>query len=212
MRHVLMRHVLPAALVFALASATFPAHAQGRIAIYRCTDASGALTIQNDVPCPKGSRQDKRAVDVPPPMPAYRPVPAAPAPVLPKPPVLTAAAAETSEPAIADADRLPPPALYRCNTYDNDSYLSEDAEPPPRCVRMETVGLDGSTDGGAGVACQMVTDQCERVADGAVCDAWKQRLRETQATWKFTRADDAEASKADYERVDKIMRESTCGK
>ena len=30
-----------------------------KVVIYRCTDASGALTVQNAVPCPKGSKQDK---------------------------------------------------------------------------------------------------------------------------------------------------------
>ena len=82
---------------------------------------------------------------------------------------------------IADKDRLPPPPLFQCNTYDNDSYLSENATPEPRCVRLETTDLQGSTDTSGGVACQMVTDQCQRVADGAACDAWKKRLRETEA-------------------------------
>ena len=155
-------------------------------------------------------RQD---IDVPPAMPAYVPPPAA-KPVVASAPVAVPVVADApAEPAIADADRLPPPALFRCNTYDNDSYLSEDAAPPPRCVRMETVGLDGSSDSNGGsVACQMVTDQCERVADGAVCDAWKQRLRETEATWKFARADDSDTNQADYQRVRKIVEESTCGK
>jgi hypothetical protein len=37
-------------------------------------------------------------------------------------------------------------------------------------------------------------------------------LRETEATWKFARADDSDNEKAGYERVRKIVRESTCGK
>lgn len=208
-----MRNLLTIALLFAAASSVSSSlHAQGRLVIYRCTDATGALTLQNDVPCPKGSRQDKRVVDVPPPMPAYRPMHVAPAPAAPKPVAPAAAAKTASEPAIADPDRLPPPALFQCNTYDNDSYLSESAEPPPRCVRLQTTGLDGSTDNGAGVACQMVTDQCQRVADGAVCDAWKKRLRETEASWKFARTEDIDTNQAEYGRVGKIVRESTCGK
>ena len=210
-----MRHVVLAVLVLGCVFLAAPAgHAQSNMVIYRCTDSFGALTVQNNVPCPKGSHQDKRVIDVPPPMPAYVPplvaptVIAAPDPVAP--PVVDDAAADA---AIAVADRLPPPMLFRCNTFDNDSYLSEVAEPPPRCVRLQTVGLDGSADSNGGsVACQMVTDQCERVPDGAVCDAWKQRLRETEATWKFARADDSDASQGEYERVRKIVRESTCGK
>ena len=116
-------------LLFASALlAPAPAPAAG-VVIYRCTDAFGALTVQNDVPCPKGSRQKKQIIQAPPPMPAYRPparvAPVAVAPpVAPAPPAGNAATAAPSAPVIADADRLPPPALFQCNTYDNDSYLS----------------------------------------------------------------------------------------
>ena len=209
-----MRLVVLAVLVLGCVFlATSAGHAQGSVVIYRCTDSFGALTVQNNVPCPKGTRQDRRVIDVPPAMPAYVSTPAAKPVAAPEPVVAPAVVEAPDEAAIADADRLPPPTLFRCNTYDNDSYLSEDAAPPPRCVRLETVGLDGSTDNNGGsVACQMVTDQCQRIPDGAACDAWKQRLRETEATWKFARADDSDNEKAGYERVRKIVRESTCGK
>ncbi len=200
-------------LALALALGAPATGANASVVIYRCTDAFGALTVQNDVPCPKGSKQQKQVIEPPPPLPAYRPVP----PAVPEPPAAApepepAAAPEPAAPAIADADRLPPPPLFQCNTYDNDSYLSEDAEPAPRCVRLETTGLDGNADSAAGQACQMVTDQCQRVADGAVCEAWKQRLRQAEAAWKFGRADAAAASQAEYERVLRIVRESTCGR
>lgn len=183
------------------------------VVIYRCTDAFGALTVQNDVPCPKGTKQKKQVIQPPPPMPAYRPVPAPE----PSPPVEVLAPTPTSEgepapPPIADSDRLPPPALYQCNTYDHDRYLSEDATPEPRCVRLETTDLSGSADTSAGVACEMVTDQCERIADGGACLAWKQRLREVEAAWKFARPAEADANKAEFERLQKIVRDSTCGK
>jgi hypothetical protein len=211
-----MRHVVLAVLVIGCAFFAIPAgHAQGSVVIYRCTDSFGALTVQNNVPCPKGTKQDRRVIDVPPAIPAYVPTSTA-RPVAtsePEPAATPAVVDAPDEPAIADADRLPPPALFRCNTYDNDSYLSEDAAQPPRCVRRETVGLDGSTDSNGGsVACQMVTDQCQRIPDGAACDGWKQRLREAEATWKFAPADDSDNEKAGYERVRKIVRESTCGK
>lgn len=186
------------------------------VVIYRCTDAFGALTVQNDVPCPKGSRQKKQVIQAPPPMPAYRP-PARVSPAPKPPPATPAPPAEgagtaLSTPAIADADRLPPPALFQCNTYDNDSYLSENPTPPPRCVRLQTTDMAGTADNNVGVACQMMTDQCQRIADGGACAAWKQRLRELEAGWKFARADDADAAKAEYERVLKIVRDSTCGR
>jgi len=203
-------------LVLLLVASALLAPARARAAgvvIYRCTDAFGALTVQNDVPCPKGSRQKKQVIHTPPPMPAYRPparapIAPAPSPAAPAPP----AGAPTTPPAIADADRLPPPALFQCNTYDNDSYLSENASPPPRCVRLQTTDMAGTADDNVGVACQMMTDQCQRIADGGACTAWKQRLRELEAGWKFARADDADAAKAEYERVLEIVRDSTCGR
>lgn len=212
----MMRNLLAACALFAAASSlSLPAHAQGSVVIYRCTDANGALTVQNDRACPKGSKQEKRVIQSAQSMPAYRPMPApktTPHAAASAKPATPPSAPKDDEPAIADADRLPPPALYQCNTYDNDTYLSEAAEPPPRCVRLQTTGLDGSPDNGAGVACQMVTDQCQRVADGALCDAWNKRLRETEASWKFARTDDINGTQADYDRVRKIVRESTCGK
>jgi hypothetical protein len=180
------------------------------VVIYRCTDTFGALTVQNDVPCPKGSKQQKQVIQPPPPMPAYRPVAPMPLPALS--PAPTPAVPVEPEPAkIADSDRLPPPVLYQCNTYDHDSYLSENATPQPRCVALQTTDLQGASNN-LGSACQMVTDQCQRVADGAACAAWKQRLRETEAAWKFARPADADANRAEYERVQTIVRDSTCGK
>ena len=38
------------------------AHAD--LVIYRCTDASGAVTVQNDQRCPAGSREERRVIDV----------------------------------------------------------------------------------------------------------------------------------------------------
>jgi hypothetical protein len=193
------------------------------VVIYRCTDASGALTVQNDVPCPKGSRQKKQVIQAPAAMPAYRPAPrppvampdpapAAPAAATQSSPATTAPATAPAAAAIADADRLPPPALYRCNTFDNDSYLSEDNAPAPRCVRLRTTDLSGNTDDSAGTACQMVTDQCQRIPDGAACAAWTQRLREVQSASTFAAAGTADAAKVELGRVQTIVRDSTCGR
>lgn len=188
-----------------------PTHAAS-VVIYRCTAASGEVTLQNGAACPKGSHQQKQVIESPPPMPAYRPPPmpvAVPEPIVEHAPADAASADAPST--IADKDRLPPPALYQCNTYDNDSYLSETATPEPRCVRLATTDLQGSPSD-AGVACQMVTDQCQRVADDGACDAWKRRLRETQSAATFGRSDDVAANNLEVERVRRIVRDSTCGK
>src|SRR5690606_32166603 len=73
-----LRPALIAMLVLAAsAAAGFMARAQNAPVIYRCTDASGAVTIQNDTPCPAGSKQQIRKVEAlpstpPPPSPSLQ--------------------------------------------------------------------------------------------------------------------------------------------
>ena len=197
------------------------APAQDASPIYRCTAAGGEVTIQNGVPCPAGSRQEVRKVEAlpsrPPPAPSggpaaaedtlYRPPPlsdfvqvAAPrdeAPAKPERPGLPKAAA------IAAADRLPPPPIYRCETWDNDSYISEDPAPKPRCVRLDTAGV--------GAACENKYDQCARVPDGAACAGWKRRQGEIESGWRHAKAADKPGLQEEFARVTKILQDTTCG-
>jgi hypothetical protein len=187
------------------------------VVFYRCTDAAGALTVQN-MPCPKEQKQEKRVMQgiaTVPMAPAASPTPkpASPAPATPAPAATVAAPART-EPAAAnidDAKRLPPPILFQCATYDNDRYLTEDSAPQSRCRALRTVGLDGNPQAGAGQACEVVHDQCARVPDGALCDAWKKRRDETEVAWRFARPENIDRNKADFDRVSRIVNESTCG-
>lgn len=209
--------------VLLLASAG--AAAQGKVTIYRCTDALGQLTVQNDTPCPKGSLQEKRVIEGAPSSSAPPTFITAPVPPIPQanpsphPPVssqlpsVTKPAARPAAPkqAIADADRLPPPALFECRTYDNGRYLSDDGDPPQRCAPLQTTGL-GTTASGAGVACQMVTDQCQRIPDQGLCENWKQRLREAESALRFGRSETQAAAQAEVERIQRIVVESTCGR
>lgn len=213
--------LLPALLVLALL-AWWPARGNDQIVIYRCVDAFGQVTLQNGVPCPKGSKQERRSVEAVQSMPAFQPAP------MPMPQAPTAAEDATgladssavagdadgdSEDSIdADAERLPPPPLYQCHTWDNDRYLSDDGEPSPRCVPMQTVGIGGLPNLAAGGACRMVTDQCERIGDDAACEAWARRAREAEAGWRFAPAELAEQRKAERDRIRRILRESSCAR
>ena len=116
-------------------------------------------------------------------------------------------AADTAPP---DPDRPPPPPLFRCATSDNDSYLSEEQEVPPRCLPLRTVGLDGNPAAGAGRACEVVRDQCSRVPDGAACDAWRRYAREAETRWRFAHPDNVEKRQAEYDRLAKIV-STSCG-
>lgn len=208
-----------AALLAAAASATSGA-AASQVVIYRCTDASGALTVQNDEPCPAGSRQERSVIQPPPPMPVY--VPQAPPPEAPVPepepePEPEAAPAAPDRPdaprpaRIADADRLPPPPIFRCHTPGNDRYISEDAEPKPRCVAMQTVGINGDPALAAGAACEWQYDRCERIPDGEACDGWRQRSREIESSWRYARGDGKAPLQEEFARVATILADTSCG-
>lgn len=194
------------------------AHAQDKVTIYRCTDARGHLTIQNGTPCPKGSRQKIEVVETPMVIPRYTSPPAivtevpdlTPAPEPPPPAVEHPQAPPPAR--IADADRLPPPPLYRCTTWENDSYLSEDADPKPRCVALQTTGLGGNINNGAGEACEMKYDLCARVPDEKACDGWKQRQQEIESTWRYAPGADKQRWQDEYARATKILNDTTCGK
>lgn len=118
---------------------------------------------------------------------------------------LPRATAAASEP---DPDLPPPPPIFRCTTYDNDSYLSEQAEVPPRCLPLRTVGLDGNPAAGAGRACEVVRDQCSRVPDGGACEAWRRHAREAETRWRFAHPDNVERRRAEHERLAKLVGES----
>jgi hypothetical protein len=199
-----------------LAADALPARAG--VVIYRCVDAGGAVTVQNDTPCPKGSKQTRRVLDTPPPSatpPAFvdaAPVAAEPSPVVaPEPPPSTPAPDPARTNAQPDGERLPPPPIFECTTFDNDHYLSDDGTPSERCVPLEVTGIGDGSAPGVGAACQKTTDTCQRVPDGAACDAWKRREREARATLMFGKAEDKDKNEADYERVQRIVTESTCG-
>jgi len=191
-------------------------HAQAPV-IYRCTDASGAVSIQNDTPCPAGSRQEIRRVEALPSMPPPPPA-AAPARTVLAPPPL-ADFVQVAGPAgesiagperpqlpaaarIADSARLPPPPIYQCETWDNDSYVSEDAAPKPRCVRLDTAGV--------GQACEMKYDRCARIGDKAACDGWKRRQREIESSWRHARGNERQPLQEAFARVTRILTDSTC--
>ena len=213
------RHRPGLAAALALLAAAAPAATAQQVVIYRCTDASGALTVQNDEPCPAGSREERAIIEPPPPMPVYVPQAPAPAPVTSSATQAAAAATpvaperpDAPAPArIADADRLPPPPIFRCHTPGNDRYVSEDAEPKPRCVPLQTVGINGDPGLAAGAACEWQYDRCERIPDGEACDGWRQRGREIESTWRYARGDARAPLQEAFARVSTILSDTTCG-
>ena len=195
------------------AASTLPGvRAQDEILIYRCVDASGGVTLQNDVPCPAGTQQTVKKIGtvqtmrtpdviVPP------PPKAPPAPPPPKPETPPAAAPPPAPP----APPAPPPPLFQCRTWDDRDYLSDTATPPATCVPVQSRGIDGSLELAAGETCEMRPDACAEVPQAQLCVSWKKRVDEADFRWKLAGARD-DARKAELERVRATYLGSTCVK
>ena len=99
------------------------------VTIYRCTNASGALTLR-DSPCLKGEQQDVRTMQRPrDPAPSAQPPAPTPTPAAPVPNTTVQVVYLT-----------PPRPLYECVTPDGETYTSDDGEGNPRWVPYWSAG------------------------------------------------------------------------
>jgi hypothetical protein len=200
---------MPSIRILALAGALIalalysPVRAQSDITIYRCVDASGAVTLQNNEPCPKGSQQTVRKIGVLPTLPAP------PATVVKPQAAASAPPPAPATPPPAPMVRTAPPALFQCRTWDERDYLGDSAEPPATCAPVQSVGIDGSTELAAGTACEMRQDTCVAVPAEQLCASWKKRVDEAEFRWKIGggRNDDR---KTEFDRLSMVYRDSTC--
>ncbi|WP_434989231.1 DUF4124 domain-containing protein [Xanthomonas melonis] len=186
------------------------------VAIYRCTDPGGALTVQN-MPCPKGMQQQKKLMTAPAAVPfapggSPAPAPARPAAAAPTPPVAPAAAPATpvAAPAPPPTSTLPPPPLFECTAHDNGRYFTEDREPATRCLPTQTTNLAGGPATGGGTACEVVTDRCAPVPDQSLCEAWRKRAEQAESTWRFSDQAQAAERKQRYDQMRRVLDESRC--
>jgi len=201
-----------ASIVFVvLAGVSLRLAAQDSVTIYRCTDAGGALLIQNDAPCPAGYTQETQVVDVPPPMPAE--VPRAermPEVVAAEEAELEALIAEVVPEPVPVTERIAPPALFRCTTWENTTFLTEDETPAERCAPIRVVGLDGRQRSGLGAACQTTHDTCEAVPEDELCASWRRRVDEAEFRWKFAGAGAEDPKRIEFERLAATYDNTTC--
>ncbi|MCC4603924.1 DUF4124 domain-containing protein [Xanthomonas campestris pv. parthenii] len=182
------------------------------VAIYRCTDPSGALTVQN-MPCPKGMQQQKKLMTAPAAVPFAPGTPPAPAPVRTAPvaPAPVPAAAPVAAPApLTSTSTLPPPPLFECTAHDNGRYFTEDREPARRCLPMQTTNLGGGPATGGGSACEVVTDRCAPVPDQSLCEAWRKRAEQAESTWRFSDEAQSAERKQRYDQMRRVLEESRC--
>jgi hypothetical protein len=200
-------------LLGALLLAAGPLHAAD-VVFYRCTDASGALTVQN-MPCPKGMQQTRKVMQAPeapalPPPPPVSALPRLMPAAAPAAPAAVEAALSPGPAPVAVKAPVPLPALFQCRTREGDSYLSETGEPPARCISLRVTGLDGNPGTGAGDACEVIRDTCTPVAPALLCESWRQRVKNVESEWRFASSARAETLRLEYQRLQSLLNNSDC--
>ena len=79
-------------------------------------------------------------------------------------------------------------------------------------VTLNTTGLSGMIESRNTSACEMKTDRCQRVPDGALCDGWRKRPLEAESALRFGVTENRARDEAEVQRLTRIVLESTCGK
>jgi hypothetical protein len=192
---------LPLCLIAALLLAgQAPARAaDDTVTIYRCIDAKGGITLQDD-PCPKNTTQESARSMV-------RPQDAPRQTVAAQPPAPPTSAAE---PPLEEQPLLiPPPPLYQCTSYDGDVRESEVYDPNPRCEPLALYFPDARrlTPEQAG-ACRWVEDSCVRLSDEETCARFKRKKREAASALLHTFSDTEAYRKSELRRLTQIVNES----
>jgi hypothetical protein len=117
--------------------------------------------------------------------------------------------AEVPEP-VEPAERTPPPPLFQCRAWNNETYLTDSETPAERCAPLQIVGLSGRPLGaGSAGACEKRVDTCAAIPEDQLCRAWRQRVDEAEFRWKFAGARDDDR-RVEYEKWAAILANSTC--
>ena len=102
------------------------------LTVYRCQDAGGRITLQ-DEPCPAGQQQSARSMVRPrDPAPAPRGPEREPEPVGAAPPPMD----------YGQGLPFPPPPLFQCTDFDGAVRFSETYDPNTRCVPLPVLGAN----------------------------------------------------------------------
>lgn len=183
------------------------------VVFYRCVDAAGNVSLQNDVPCAKGQKQTRQVMQKPA-TPVFTSAPAGyQAPVAPAAPSASIQHVAPSEPAMqpmqAAKNTLPPPPLYRCYAQQQKSYLSDNGAPKPRCVPLMASNADPN-DPNTPKMCDMQQDTCERIPDQDACASWTQYDREAKSLVEMGNPEFINEAVALSARTAKVLSQSTC--
>ena len=101
---------------------------------YKCVDAKGAITFQ-DQPCRAGTKEQRI------PLREFAPPPETPATPAEPPPEYAYDAPDLAPP--PPLPRLAPPKFYLCTRYDGSRYMSDTGEPGSALVPLGVLGVPG---------------------------------------------------------------------
>lgn len=179
-------------LILALVNQTACAAADnGKLNVYRCTDASGKVTLQ-DMPCVAGSQQILEMTRPKDAEPVKRPAPAKTTVVIASTPVQPASVAAR-----------PPPDLFRCTDFDGNVRDSEVFDRNPRCVPLWVLGFHTRSN-----ACSWVEDSCVRYEGRELCNRWRERLRQAELDLRHSPSSRTPFLRSEVARIEQIVRTS----
>lgn len=134
----LLRPALPLLLLASVAAA--PLAAQERVVIYRCAGADGAVTVQNDRPCPAGTtRLERRVIQAPQPAAPPTAAPDAAPAVIPSAPSPGTAPAAGSPGSPATGVATPPDTAPAGDTPAPPATATPTAAAPPALATVPGV-------------------------------------------------------------------------
>lgn len=190
-----------------------PALAQ-EVVFFKCTDASGHVTMQNDKPCAAGMKQEIRRVGevktIPVPTAKPKPVEAPAAPQQYGEFIQVGGPKPVRKPIAEAAGRPLPPALYQCSTWQGDTYYGETDAPPPRCMPLPLRGINGGTSAVNASACEVKHDQCTAIPESQLCDAWYRRLDEAEFKLRYTNEAQRHERQQARDRIAEEIQHSRC--
>ena len=160
--------------------------------VYRCTDTKGKVSLQ-DVPCADAGSQQVLEMT--------RPKDAEPAKkIAPDKPAVIVAGVPMQPASIAFR---PAPDLFRCTDFDGNVRDSEVFDTNPRCVPLWVLGYDSSS-----TACTWVEDSCVRYEGQALCERWRERLRQAELDQRHAPSSQVAYLRSEVARFEQIVRTS----
>jgi hypothetical protein len=125
----------------------------------------------------------------------------------PAPVVLAPLPPEPPPPALREL--LPPPAIYRCTSYDGNERYSESYDPNPRCEPIVVYyPYPNYTNPAQALSCRWVEDSCVRLSDREACERFKAKKVEAASLLQRAFSDTLDYRRSELKRLTQIVADS----